>query len=232
MRSLLFVLCYVLGYAYNANFSKTIRMSTKYSISPAIGLAKQSVIDVEFSSINGDNPVLLMVYNEKQRPDEFTYSDSLDDHICLQPSTFRMEITKPERIHIIIEEENQYSVLLLNCYPTAVTVAGQIQIRNRYNGMLVNLSVEEQLEVLIWPTVFVLYIIVFVVFLIINSKARFRGTPFLRHVDIVLESIVFTKILSSFLQSCIILYTLYYSTVNILSSRSTAPSLHIPSSSI
>jgi hypothetical protein len=98
--------------------------------------------------------------------------------------------------------------------------------------MLVNLSVEEQLEVLIWPTVFVLYIIVFVVFLIINSKARFRGTPFLRHVDIVLESIVFTKILSSFLQSCIILYTLYYSTVNILSSRSTAPSLHIPSSSI
>ena len=34
-----------------------------------------------------------------------------------------MEITKPERIHIIIEEENQYSVLLLNCYPTAVTVA-------------------------------------------------------------------------------------------------------------
>lgn len=34
-----------------------------------------------------------------------------------------MEITKPEHVHIIIEEENQYSVLLLNCYPTAVTIA-------------------------------------------------------------------------------------------------------------
>lgn len=134
------------------------------------------------------------------------------------------------RIHIIIEEENQYSVLLLNCYPTAVTVSvgvffsvydqGHIQIRNRYNGMLVNLSVEEQLEVLIWPTVFVFYLFIFVVFLVINSKARFRGTPFLRHVDIVLEVIVFIKILSSFFQSCIILYTLHYNTVNILRSAS------------
>lgn len=36
------------GYRY---YYVAIRMSTKYSISPAIGLAKQSVIDVEFSSI-------------------------------------------------------------------------------------------------------------------------------------------------------------------------------------
>ena len=83
---------------YHVTHCVAIRMSTKYSISPAIGLAKQSVIDVEFNSIvswriwdqwqNGENPVLLMVYNEKQRPDEFTYSDSLDDAVCLQPSTF------------------------------------------------------------------------------------------------------------------------------------------------
>ena len=82
--------------------------------------------------------------------------------------------------------------------------------------MLVNLAVEEQPEVIIWPVVFLIYLIVFIVFVIINSKSRFRGTQFIRYIDILLEMIVFIKIISSLLQTGIILYTLYYNSVNIL----------------
>lgn len=82
--------------------------------------------------------------------------------------------------------------------------------------MLVNLAVEEQPEVVIWPIVFFIYLIVFIIFVIVNSKSRFRGTQFIRHIDILLEVIVFIKIISSFLQASIILYTLYYNSVNIL----------------
>lgn len=82
--------------------------------------------------------------------------------------------------------------------------------------MLVNLAVEEQPEVIIWPIVFLIYLFVFIVFVVINSKSRFRGTQFIRHIDILLEVIVFIKILSSLLQTGIILYTLYYNSANIL----------------
>ena len=82
--------------------------------------------------------------------------------------------------------------------------------------MLVNLAVEEQPEVIIWPVVFLIYLFVFMVFVIINSKSRFRGTQFIRYIDILLEMIVFIKIISSLLQTGIILYTLYYNSVNIL----------------
>ena len=82
--------------------------------------------------------------------------------------------------------------------------------------MLVNLAVEEQPEVVIWPIVFFIYLIVFIIFVIVNSKSRFRGTQFIRHIDILLEVIVFIKIISSFLPASIILYTLYYNSVNIL----------------
>ncbi len=82
--------------------------------------------------------------------------------------------------------------------------------------MLVNLAVEEQPEVIIWPVVFLIYLFVFIVFVIINSKSRFRGTQFIRYIDILLEMIVFIKIISSLLQTGIILYTLYYNSVNIL----------------
>ena len=82
--------------------------------------------------------------------------------------------------------------------------------------MLVNLAVEEQPEVILWPVVFLIYLFVFIVFVIINSKSRFRGTQFIRYIDILLEMIVFIKIISSLLQTGIILYTLYYNSVNIL----------------
>ena len=82
--------------------------------------------------------------------------------------------------------------------------------------MLVNLAVEEQPEVIIWPVVFLIYLFVFIVFVIINSKSRFRGTQFIRYIDILLEMIVFIKIISSLLQTGIILYTLYYNSANIL----------------
>lgn len=29
-----------------------------------------------------------MIYDENQKPDTFTYSDSVDDTSCLQPSTY------------------------------------------------------------------------------------------------------------------------------------------------
>ena len=74
----------------------------------------------------------------------------------------------------------------------------------------------EQPEVIIWPVVFLIYLFVFIVFVIINSKSRFRGTQFIRYIDILLEMIVFIKIISSLLQTGIILYTLYYNSVNIL----------------
>lgn len=189
-------------------------MASKYSLSPAMGLAPRSIIAIDITSISGENSIILMVYNENQRPDEFTYSDTADADSCLQPSTYRREITEPVSVVIQIENEDQYSVILLNCFPTSVTVSGCIKIRNFYNGMLVNLAVEEQPEVIIWPVVFLIYLFVFIVFVIINSKSRFRGTQFIRYIDILLEMIVFIKIISSLLQTGIILYTLYYNSVN------------------
>ena len=37
----------------------------------------------------GDNPVIFAVYDENQRPDEFSFSDSIEgDALCLQPSVY------------------------------------------------------------------------------------------------------------------------------------------------
>lgn len=73
--------------------------------------------------------------------------------------------------------ENQYSVVLLNCHSSPLTVTvfcllfpptqGSILIQTYYNGLLVNLTMERQPETVIWPTVMLVYLIVLIVFLII-----------------------------------------------------------------
>lgn len=42
------------------------------------------LIDVQ----EGENPLLLMIYDSNQRPDEFSYSDSVSDDTCIQPSAY------------------------------------------------------------------------------------------------------------------------------------------------
>ena len=49
-----------------------------------------------------------MIYDENQKPDTFTYSDSVDDASCLQPSTYVGFVI----FHMIIVEKGDYGT----CY--------------------------------------------------------------------------------------------------------------------
>lgn len=133
-----------------------------------------------------------------------------------------------------IPYENLYSVVLLNCYPTYVTIGvrklslctiqGSIQIQSYYNGMLVNITLEKQPESIIWPVVAIVYMIVLFVFIIIvfiiilsnqqNSKAKYRGTNHIRHVDIVLELLVIIRLISALFHTFVVWYTLQNTTTN------------------
>ena len=52
--------------------------------------------------------MILMIYDENQKPDTFTYSDSVDDASCLQPSTYVGFVI----FHMIIVEKGDYGT----CY--------------------------------------------------------------------------------------------------------------------
>ena len=144
------------------------------------------------------------------------------------------EISSQYALVYEIPYENLYSVVLLNCYPTSATIGvcivilrsiqGSIQIQSYYNGMLVNITLEKQPESVIWPIVAVVYMIVLFVFIIIvvslffhyqqNSKAKYRGTSHIRHVDIVLELLVIVRLIAALFHTFVVWYTLQNSTTN------------------
>ena len=144
------------------------------------------------------------------------------------------EISSQYALVYEIPYENLYSVVLLNCYPTYVTIGvrklslctiqGSIQIQSYYNGMLVNITLEKQPESIIWPIIAIVYMIVLFVFIIIvfliilsnqqNSKAKYRGTSHIRHIDIVLELLVIIRLIAALFHTFVAWYTLQNSTTN------------------
>ena len=92
--------------------------------------------------------------------------------------------------------------------------------------MMVNLTIEKQLEIIIWPAVSVLYLGLFITFIVIvhamddcdvqNSKAQYRGTTHVRNIDYVLELLVIVKFVSSVLRSVVVWYLLLNNSINIL----------------
>lgn len=199
---------------YSAEYNKRIKPNTKMSLSPIIGLSPGSTISISINSVEGENPLLLMIYDSNQRPDEFAYSDSVSDGLCIQPSAYRNQIDSMFSYVYTVNYESQYSVIVLNCFSTPAVLSGSIQVKTFYNGMMVNLTIEKQFETIIWPAVSLLYLGLFITFLVMNSKAQYRGTTHVRNIDYVLELLVAVKFMSSVLRSVVVWYLLLNNSIS------------------
>lgn len=186
-----------------------------------------------------------MIYDSNQRPDVFSYSDRIDDDLCLQPSSFvhpslkshlaakRNRLPIHLRVHSQIREpilRGSSKLPLLSAHrnsilPSFPSNAGfhphpnllQRSFSQSHDGATARDRDLARCNARLFNCVNCVscHRCSPRLFHIQNSKTRFRGTTHIRHIDICLVVIVIMKLVSSILQTAVIWTTLNSSNVHI-----------------